>query len=205
MSTDERPASPESVPVPVPSPVRYGRQHTLTLPSGAKVRARRPSTFTLVTAGLFPAELSAAVWKMAGEGFLLTKASANGAGPDPEEFRRYAEVIEGFIPHVLVEPKIGLVTDVMVGPDGYLTGTVESADLPDADKQHLFFFGQGVFRGDEEMADLIAARPREVTPKDVEPFRDDEPARPDPGPGGEAVRAAAVGAGGDSPGGAGGA
>jgi hypothetical protein len=182
---------------PVP-PVRYGRIHTLTLPSGTKVRARRPSTFTLVTAGLFPAELSAAVWKMSGEAFALTRSGADDV--DPERFRRYAEVIEGFIPHVLVEPKIGVITDAVVGPDGYLTGTVESADLPDTDKQHLFFFGQGVFRGDEEMADLVAARPQEVTAKDVEPFRSDQPARPDAGSGGETVRAAAVSPGGDPPG-----
>lgn len=176
-------------PAPAPSPlIRYGRLHTLTLPSGAKVRARRPSTMTLVTSGIFPSELATAVWAMQRDGFAKLNTTT-----DPGEYKRFAEVVDGFIPHVLVEPKIGEATELTLNADGCLTGFVELSQMPDEDKTHLFFFGQGLFRGDEEMGEEKARM--EVLANDLQPFRDGT-ARPDPGPGGEALQPAAVESGG---------
>lgn len=196
-NTNGQPETAQAVPSPIGS-VLYGSVLTLKLLSGYDresrggpprlVSARRPSLLTLVTSGAFPSELGTAVWKMAKQGWPVV----NSADPAPADFQRFAEVIEALLPHVLVDPKIGEVTALSENSAGRLTGFIELANLSDADKQHLFYFAQGVIRAEEEIVD---AKRQEVTARTLEPFRDGQVGA-DGGPGGAAVQPAAVDAGG---------
>lgn len=176
----------------------YGGVHTLTLGSGYKVKVRRPSIYHLIAAGSFPAELAGAVYDLAEKGSIGDRKSLMG---DPEAFQRFAEAIDKLIPFVLVDPKIGQVDNLTEDDDKSLHGTWEIDTVKDLDRQTIFFFGQGWVQSDEEKA---GEKPREVTADTVNGFRPGA-ARGDAGPGGEAVPAAAVGAGGAPAGGAGGA
>lgn len=169
---------------------RFGRVHVLRLPiSGERVRVRRPSTFSLVAAGVLPAELTTLVWKLFGSGQKVTDMLE-----ETKNLFDYTKLVEQMLPHVLVEPQVGAESDCEPGEDGVLRGTVALIDLPDLDKNHIFMYGVGAVRSEDE------SQPQEVVAADLAPFPG-EPARGDAGPGGEAVRAAAEPAGGDGPGG----
>lgn len=197
MADDTKPAvSGAAPPAPTPFTPHFGRPHVLTLPiSGYKIRVRRPSLFTLVNAGAFPDDLAASVWTMSKRGFQLSSNGPEAEGEtDPHKFGEFARVIEVYIPHVLVDPKASATSDVRLDAEGCLTGLLDVAELDDVDKQRLFFFGQGIMLSDDEMVEKaarISAAAAEVTSADVRPFRDGA-ARGDGGPGGEALRAAAV-------------
>lgn len=192
---DTKPAvSGAAPPAPTPFTPHFGRPHVLTLPiSGYKIRVRRPSLFTLVTAGAFPDDLAATVWTMSKRGFQLSNNGGPEGETDPQKFGEFARVIEVYIPHVLVDPKASAASDVRLDAEGCLTGLLDVAELDDVDKQRLFFFGQGIMLSDDEMVEKVArisAAAQEVTSADVRPFRDGA-ARGDGGPGGEALRPAA--------------
>lgn len=162
---------------------RIGQTRPLTLPASQEtVEVCRPSTFTLIVSGGLPAELSALVWKLFGTKMQLADVMETG-----KELKDFALLIEKFIPFVLVDPVIGEVTACVVGEDGRLHGTLRLADLPDLDKNHLFLYGVGVLKGDDE----------EVVAADLVSFPGESP-RGDAGPGGEALRNAPLGAGGDA-------
>ena len=161
----------------------FGQVHTLTLPSGAKVRVRRPSVLALVAAGGFPAELTIEVWKL-----LNKKVEPEEAIADPEALKRWALLIEKFVPHVLVDPKIAEETEVTTDSDGGVHGTVRSEDISDFDKQYLFLYGNGVYRANEEEITLVN---EEVTKADLGPFRD-RAAGVDVGSGGDTIQPEAV-------------
>ncbi len=158
----------------------FGTARKLKLPSGAIVLARRPSTISLIASGGFPSELTALVWKHAQGG-----NDPEELAGDPEMLRKMAEMIDQYVPHVLVSPTVGPVTNIISeGADGVLTGTVHIADMRDEDKRYLFFFGQA-------LAGPLDAGKTEVTPSDLKSFRD-ESASGDAGHAGEAVRAEAI-------------
>ncbi len=168
---------------------RFGRVHVLRLPiSGERVRARRPSTFSLVAAGTLPAELTTLVWKLFGSGKQVTELLE-----EAKNLTDYTKLVERMLPHVLVDPRVADESDCEPGADGVLTGTVALVDLPDLDKNHLFMFGVGAVRAEDEIQDQS-----EVVAADLATFPG-EPAPGDAGPGGEAVRAAAEPAGGPRP------
>jgi hypothetical protein len=162
-----------------PRKTKIGSTYVLTLPiSGEKVRVRRPSTFSLVAAGALPAELTTLVWKLFGD----RKKSMADVMMDAEQLSTYTQLVERFVPHVLVSPKIGDTTELEHDKDGVLTGMVALVDLADLDKNNLFMFGIGAVHADEEVAEVVAA--------DLATFRAKQP-RTDAGPGGKAVRPAA--------------
>ncbi len=163
---------------------RIGQTHPLTLPASREiVEVRRPSTFTLIVSGGLPAELSALVWKLFGTKMQLVDVMETG-----KELKDFAMLIEKFVPFVLVDPVIGETTTCTIGEDGRLHGALRLDDLPDLDKNHLFLFGVGVLKGDDERDEVVAA--------DLATFRAGA-ARGDAGSGGEALREAPVGAAGD--------
>lgn len=135
----------------------------LTLPhSKWRVLARRPSLITLVASGALPIELTSAVWKMASEGKEPDENS-------PQGLRQMAELMESFLPHVLVSPSVGPMTSMDEAESGGpLRGTLALIDLHDLDKRYLFYFGQGTISGDlaereesREREDVALARFRE--------------------------------------------
>lgn len=132
---------------------RFGATNTLLLPiSGDKVTVRRPSMFSLVASGGLPGELTTLVWKLFGEK-KLTLATVLEDGQDVKNF---ALLVEKFLPHVLVDPKIADVSDCEVNGDGLLSGAIALMDISDIDKNHLFLYGVGVLRGIDE-PEVIAA------------------------------------------------
>ncbi len=166
----------------------WGHHHTVTLPSGQKVVARRVSLISLLWAGGFPTELTSVVWSMFNQGVDVKQLSG-----EPDGLRRMVGILEQIVPHVLVQPRVlsakevedGARTDVRAGAEGVLEGAVALSDIPDVDKQWLMLFGQGLIRTAEERADEPGA------PAGPEGFPA-EPVRADAGPAGAAVRPAAV-------------
>jgi hypothetical protein len=126
--------------------VTYGKSHVLTLPSGVKVRARRPSLLSLIYSGGFPTELTATVWQL----YAKQINAEEVAQKEPEGLLRLAGLIEQYIPHVLISPRVGPMTKLDEGPEGVLTGTVALLDILDLDKQYLFLFGQRLILAPEE-------------------------------------------------------
>ena len=158
----------------------------LTLPSGLKVRAHRPSVFTLIASGGFPAELTEIVYEM----------TANPVKPeemvrDPEKLRQFALLIDAFVPHVLVDPRVGPLSQNAPGEDGVLTGTVSLIDMNDMDKLHLFLYGQGLIEGPVSEGGGTGSTT-------LKSFRENE-SGVDVGRGGEAVRDTALASVGDGP------
>lgn len=169
----------------------YGGVHTLSLPSGKKIKVRRPSLLYLVTSGGFPAELTMKVWQtLQGPAEELPDLLN-----DPKALTSWATIINSYIPNVMVDPKIGEPTNLEEEDDGTLSGTLSLADMRDADRQFVFLYGTGVYKGDEEM--ITAQVEKEIKVADLVNFRD-ESVRPDAGRGGEEVRSEAVVVGGDS-------
>jgi hypothetical protein len=151
--------------------------------SKLRVRVRRPSLVTLIASGAFPAELASIVWKM----YEKTDETPND---DPESIQRMARLMEEFIPHVLVTPRIGSVTQLQDDVDGVAQGTIASIDLGDLDKRWLFFYGQGLVEQDgSETTPEVSAASLDSFPE--------EPARADARPAREPVRAEAVESGGN--------
>lgn len=134
----------------------YAKAHTLTLPSGVKFRVRRPSILTLINSGGFPSEMTIEIWKV---------VSAEGLDPkklleDAKGLTNWAKLIDMFIPHVSIMPKIttdGAETNIAEDANGIAVGNVDLATLPDADKQLLFLFGTYAAASDEEMAEGATA------------------------------------------------
>jgi len=163
----------------------YGAQ-TLTLPSGNKVRVRRPSVLSLIAAGGFPNELTNEAWKLARKEMIDPEKLQS----DPQGIQLWAALIGAFVPHVCLDLKVvqaavgGTKVDVV---DGLMTGVIEGNDLSDMDKQVIFLFGTDVLPSDEEQAE---AR-REVSAESLKEFRDGGQGA-DAGHGGEEVRAEAV-------------
>ncbi len=182
-------AEPEEAPQSKSS--KYGRiVQTVSLPSGVKMRARRPSVLSLIASGGFPSELTLEIWKLASrEGDISKNAESL------DSLKSWAALLEAYIPYVLVTPQIGLVTDVKEDDQGVLIGTIVIGDLQDMDKQVLFLFGNGLVPSDEEIAD----GKKEVSAKSLASFRDGEQGA-DAGSSSEAVQPAPVVAGGDAPG-----
>jgi len=173
----------------------YGRPHLVTLPSGIKMLARRPSIVSLISSDGFPDELTTLVWRMGEEKNVVSELMRTKEG-----IRQLASMMEAYLPFILISPKITSETATEVGPDGVLTGTIASMDLVDEDKNWLFLFGQGLILTPEErqvgptVAAADLARFREGLKSDV------------PGQSGAAVQSAAVdasGVGSDQPLGAG--
>ena len=155
----------------------YGQIHTLSLPSGNKVKVRRGSILTLVQAGVLPGNLIGAVWEIFGKG---NPPSPAELAQDPEKIRTMAAMMEASLRAVLVQPEV-TDGDSETGTDaeGFTTGKVNPRDVPDNDKVLLFGFIQGVVKGDaDEQAEEAALRKFPA-----------EPGREAAGSGGEAVRA----------------
>jgi hypothetical protein len=167
----------------------YGVQ-SLTLPSGNKVRVRRPSVLSLIAAGGFPTDLTSEAWKLARKDMIDPDKMA----ADPEGVKSWAKLIDAFIPHVLADLQItGSGETKIEEADGYMTGVMMSYDMNDMDKQVVFLFGTGVLPSDEEMK---AKAREEISAEALKEFRDERESV-DAGHGGEAVRAEAVVDGGD--------
>ncbi len=172
----------------------FGLLHTLTLPSGAKVKAKRPSILTLIKDGGFPSELTIAVWRM-----MKREMDLDALGKDPDAFKQWAALIDAVTASVLVSPAVGEKTDLTADEAGVLCGTVLIGDIPDLDKQFIFLFGNAVYRSDEEQLTEKAKAAQggqedQATPRvaDLQPFREDAPGG-NAGHGGAAIRTEAVG------------
>jgi hypothetical protein len=174
----------------------YGRQLTLTLPSGIKVRARRPSIMTLVASGGFPSELTVEVWKLIKKDAL----DPDKIGDDAESIKSWTSLVDAYIPHVLINPSIvcdvldkdGNVverrdTELTEDEQGLVHGQVNIRDITDMDKNVVFLFGNNICASDEELAEGRRGVGGAALAKALLEFRKD-PARGDAGPGGEAVR-----------------
>ena len=176
-----------------------GGVHTLTLPSKYKVYVRRPSAFTLIKSGGFPAELASSVW-----GLFTKKLDMDTFATDPSAMQKYAELIEKFWPFVLV--KLQVIPDdqdVENGPDAIdcIVGTCHAGDLDDLDKQELFLYGIGLAKHDAGSAQIASTqepptttpepKPEEAEVADLSSFRDGA-ARDDDRPRREPVRTATV-------------
>ncbi len=178
----------------------YGRRLTLSLPSGIKVKARRPSVLSLIASGGFPSELTLEVWKLVKKDLLDPDKIAN----DVESVMAWAKMIDAYVPHVLINPVLVTGADedtVLVQADDseLVTGKVNIRDITDIDKQTLFLFGQGVVPADEELAERgFGGRVAELAAT-LKEFRGGA-ARDEAGRGVEEVRAEAVSAPGTGPG-----
>lgn len=177
---------------------RFGKSqpHRVTLPSGYKALAQRPSTFSLIASGGFPSELSSLVWTL----FNAEKKPSELLA-DSESLKKYALMLETFTPHVLVSPEIIKTgtSDCKIDEDGIMRGTLLISEVPDADKQWLVFFGMGIHKSDDEIeaaakevGERMAKGSEEATVEDLKPFRD-EPARDDAGQPREEIREATIG------------
>lgn len=160
---------------------KFGGPQVVQLPSGARVRVRRMSLLSRIAAGDFPADLTTAAWKM----YSRAEASDGKDAITVETIREQANVVEKYLPYVLVSPKIGNATETSEDAEGVVIGTVAIADIPDIDKQYLVMYGQGYVSG----SFAAAARPE----AGLDSFRDGA-ARADAGPSGDEIRAATVGA-----------
>ncbi len=175
---------------PTASRVTIGSVQVLPLPSGIKVRARRPSIISLIASGGFPGELVAFASTM-----IMDGKEPDALLAEPDGLRRMAALIEAYVPYVLVSPKVSVVTALNEDVEGVLQGTLAMIDLDDIDKRFLFFWGQGLL-GEPEGGAVAATS--------LKPFPDGA-ARADDRPTREPVRAETVVAAGDRPEGADGA
>jgi hypothetical protein len=177
---------------------QFGQVWVVTLPTGAKVRAMKPSLTTMFASGIFPDELTAHVLRMLDKDVSLVRPGGGpgDAPPDPEAIRRSLKLMEVFIPAVLVDPKIGDETKIAIGEDGVQAGTVRLLDISDQDKRYLFLWGQWLLPDDASAVRPTGeAAPPEARPaaESLVPFRDGEGGgAPDARPGGDALPPAAV-------------
>src|SRR3990167_6722708 len=98
-------SSDEGVQVPSPEPASppFGRSTVLMLPSGVRVRARRPSIISLIASGGFPTELTGMVWKLANR-----DASVEDLVQNADDLIRMTQLINAYILNVLVSPKLSM-------------------------------------------------------------------------------------------------
>ncbi len=173
----------------------YGRALTLSLPSGIKVRARRPSVLSLINAGGFPADLNVEVWKLIKKDLLDPDKVAG----DPEGIKQWARLIDAYVPHVLIDPRVvdGDAPTDLEEADGFVTGRLNIKDFGDMDKQVAFLFGNGAAPADEELTERGITGPAALA-EALRRFRDGS-ARDEAGRGVEEVRAPALDAAGDRP------
>jgi len=169
----------------------YASPQTLTLPSGKKVLVKRPSLTSLLAAGGFPTGLTSHALKILSEK-TLDRPAPTDATDKPEDVSKWAEMLDAFIPYVLVQPKVSDTSSVTEDENGLLGGSIAVADILDFDKQVIFYFGTGLYRSDEEMAE---AKTKEATVEALKPFPEGSK-RADAGHGGETIRTEAVVAGG---------
>jgi hypothetical protein len=101
---------------------------------------------------------------------------------DPERLRQLAQLIDAYVPHVLVSPRVAPMSQNELDANGIVIGTVALIDVPDMDKLHLFLYGQGLIDGPATEGGATAA---------LKSFRDDD-ASVDAGRGVEEVRAPAL-------------
>jgi len=163
----------------------FGQVTIVTLPSGDKVRCKKPSLVTMLTVGLFPNDLTVHAIRLYNKDLPAVPTIE-----DPEQVKAMMRLIDAFIPRVLVDPAVGAATAVTLDPDGIQTGTTTLEDIPDADKQWLFLWGQSLLPDD---ATKLPAPAEETPPASaaVAPFRAGDE-RPDAGSLGATVPPAAV-------------
>lgn len=164
-------------------PSLYGTTHTVKLAGGGKIRVRRPSVLSLLSAGGFPQAMTQQVFKM------VERDKLNPDDNSVESIREWATVMDVYLPFVALEPKISATepTDLQEDDDRYLHGTLNIRDIQDTDKQTIFLYGNGVLLSEEELAD----RKARAQAAGLTQFRDGG-ARADAGSSGEAVRAEAI-------------
>lgn len=158
----------------------YGKILTLPLPSGNKVRVRRTSLLTLVRLNQIPPQLISAVWTVFGK----DDGTPVVAKDELDRVQTMVALMDQAIKAVLVDVKIvdgDVLSDTDEDADGFMIGTANLRDIPDADKALIFGFAQGVVN-----ADPIKTEVR----KDLEKFPAGA-AGETPGPGSETVRPAA--------------
>ena len=193
MSSDEG----VQVPSPEPTPPPFGRSTVLMLPSGVRVRARRPSIISLIASGGFPTELTGMVWKLANR-----DASVEDLVQNADDLIRMTQLINAYILNVLVSPKLSMSEETALvappeeQPQMPWAGVVNLADMEDVDKQFLFLYGQGLLSS-EVLQGATGAR-------SLETFRDGA-VRVGSGSDGEAVRTETIEPDRVAPGGSGGA
>lgn len=157
---------------------------TVTLPSGMKVKAKRPSVLSLITSAGFPQDLTLEVWKL----IKKDKLDPDALGNDAASIQAWARLIEAYIPKVLVNPRVTEVTQLVPveGVPGLMSGTWALEDIGDLDKQVLFLYGNDAAPSDEELESGASSELLDALRK----FRDGI-ARSDVGQRREAVRAEA--------------
>lgn len=172
-----------------------GGVHTLTVASKHKFYVKRPSTFTLIRTGGFPAELASQVW-----GLFNKKLDMDTFGTDPTAMMKYAEMVDKYWPYVLIGLKVVEDAEEVsnhVDDKGCVIGTCHSGDLDDLDKQDLFMYGIGLQQPDKDSVPspngaaaqtLPEPQPQEATVRDLDQFRD-RAERDDARPRREPVRA----------------
>lgn len=154
-----------------------GRVYTVTLPSGSVVRVRRPSIRTLIASGEIPAVLSSEVLRM--------QEAVQEKEKTPDEVVVMLTYADKLLGYVLVSPSVAPETNVTVGDDGVLAGTVALVDIADDDKDWLWNFAHRLARAPEEKEELGLL-------DQLRKFRDDAAGAP-AGQGGPAVQGEAVG------------
>src|SRR5712691_6864358 len=134
-------------------PSNYGKIHTLTLPSGYKILARRPSVLSLISSGGFPSQMTQEVWKLIEK----EKITVESVTESPEAIQQWAIMLNAYLPHVAVDPKIqpGVPTNIVEDDNKMLHGVLAVEDVQDLDKQFIFLFGNGVAASDEELAEKL--------------------------------------------------
>lgn len=161
----------------MPEPTTYGKIYDLSLPSGNKVKVRRPSLLTLIRTGQLPSTLVAAVWKVFGQA--EGPASMMQSGDDVQMM---IGMMDATIKSILVSPSVtDEPSDVAVDEQGYTTGHVNINDIPDMDKTTMFGFATAMVSGDRE---------EKAKEADLAKFRAREPGNP-PGSDGETVQSQA--------------
>ncbi len=171
-------------------PSNYGKTSIITLPSGYKIKARRPSVLSLISSGGFPAALTNDMWKLIEKEKIDSKAITES----PEMIKQWAGMLDAYIQYVAVDPKIVAEgeTSLTEDDDKTLHGRINIQDVEDFDKQYLFLFGNDVAPSDDE----VNAKRKEAEAAGLAKFPDGS-ARVEGGRSSEAVRTETVVAVGD--------
>lgn len=158
------------------TPKKFTGIHDVTLPSGFKVKARKPSLFTLVSSGVFPNELTAMAMKLTEK--KKDDAFSKAIESEPDALKAFAGLMDVLLARVLADPQVTTdPTDCDITDENFLTGKINAQDVDDYDKQWLFLWSQS----------LLKAPPKGVAAASLDTFRDGAE-RGVAGSGGEAVR-----------------
>jgi hypothetical protein len=163
----------------------YGQLTVVTLPSGNKVRAKKPSLVTLIVGGVFPNDMMRHAIRLYNKDIPEQPTRVE----DPEQARAALQLMDIMLPKVLIHPSIGNVTAVEEDEEGVQKGTVMLEDVPDGDKQWLFLWGQGLLPDDASKP--LPGEVKTPAAAEVAPFRG-ESERSDAGSGSAEVQPAAV-------------